>query len=119
MNSSSPSVEPVAMKILNSLIHGLDSPVGVTRVRLHQQHPLGVHMRSGVTGTPISHGGRADLVGLLKFLQVPHIPQGELDSSGLNFGSFRSRFKGCARGDYSLRTVLLLLQVHCGREHKV
>ena len=28
-------------------------------------------------GTPISHGGRADLLGLLKFLQVPHIPQGE------------------------------------------
>jgi hypothetical protein len=28
-------------------------------------------------GTPISHGGKSDLLGLLKFLQVPHIPTGE------------------------------------------
>jgi len=32
-------------------------------------------------GTPISHGGRADLLGLLKFLQVPHIPQGTTAST--------------------------------------
>lgn len=32
-------------------------------------------------GTPISHGGRADLMGLLKFLQVPHIPKGESGSA--------------------------------------
>lgn len=31
-------------------------------------------------GTPISHGGRADIVGLLKFLQVPHIPTGRYNT---------------------------------------
>lgn len=33
-------------------------------------------------GTPISHGGKSDLLGLLKFLQVPHIPAGEELTTG-------------------------------------
>lgn len=33
-------------------------------------------------GTPISHGGKSDLLGLLKFLQVPHIPAGEELTAG-------------------------------------
>jgi hypothetical protein len=48
-------------------------------------------MRAVVTGTPISHGGRADLVGLLKFLQVPHIPQGQLKPAGLVFACVLSK----------------------------
>jgi hypothetical protein len=60
-------------------------------------------------GTPISHGGRADLLGLLKFLQVPHIPKGETPIHyGLNPGGRVLLQCNCDMSGHTAAVIILM-----------